>query len=223
MKTFEKTIPIEQAHVKFDAEGKGTFEGYASVFGNTDAHGDVMAPGAFKDALSKGGTVGMFFNHDRFGLPVGKWTDLQEDSYGLYAKGELTPGNTQSADLHAAMKHGTVGGLSVGFSARPGDVEESEKGLIFNRVETLREISLCTFPANEQATVTSVKSLEGAETIRDVEGWLRDVAGFSKSQAQELISRVKATLRSDSERHKQNDGEAQEVLNLIRNFNIEGK
>jgi hypothetical protein len=32
-----------------------------------------------------------------------------------------------------------------------------------------KEISVCTFPANELAGVDSMKSIDGIETIRDVE------------------------------------------------------
>ena len=48
-----------------------------------------------------------------------------------------------------------------------------------------------TFPANEAAVVTSVKSLE---SIRDVEETLRE-AGFSRSEAKALIARVKDLQR----------------------------
>ncbi|OHV12125.1 HK97 family phage prohead protease [Kushneria phosphatilytica] len=221
MKKFEKTIPLEQAHVKFEDGDEGTFEGYASVFGNKDSHGDVVTQGAFAPALEKGSNVGMFFNHASFDLPVGKWLDLHEDEYGLYAKGELTPGMQQSSDLRAAMKHETVGGLSVGFTVNMSDVEESDTGLVFSSIDTLREISLCTWPANERARVSSVKSLDGVETIKDIEDWLRESANLSKSQALGVISRVKATIRSDSESHK-HDEEADEVLSMIRNFDIKG-
>ncbi|WMR33031.1 HK97 family phage prohead protease, partial [Metapseudomonas otitidis] len=72
-------------------------------------------------------------------------------------------------------------------------------GRAFKNVSRLSEISICTQPANEQATVASLKSLEGLVTIRDVEHWLRDSAGLSKSEAQAVIACVKSAVRSESE------------------------
>ncbi len=47
------------------------------------------------------------------------------------------------------------------------------------------------------------KSMDGVNSIRDIEDWLRDSANFSKSEAQTFISRFKSALLSDSEAEKQ--------------------
>ena len=48
------TAIIVPAEFKFADGGEaGTFEGYASVYGNKDSHGDVVEPGAFKDSLAE--------------------------------------------------------------------------------------------------------------------------------------------------------------------------
>ncbi len=196
-----KTLAFEQAEIKFAGNGsQGVFEGYASVFGVTDSDGDIILPGAFREALkSQTRAVAMFFNHRRNEIPVGKWLRLEEDSKGLIAHGELTPGNPQSEALKAAMEHGTVGGMSVGFSASKEHFDRIGTGLAFKSVARLNEISICTFPANEEATVTTLKSMETIESIRDAEHWLRDSAGLSRSEAQAFIARIKSAVRSESE------------------------
>ncbi|WP_406704168.1 HK97 family phage prohead protease [Sodalis sp.] len=201
MPTIQKTLAFEQAEIKFAGDvTQGIFDGYASVFHHTDADGDVFLPGAFKKALSNPSRqVAMFFNHRTWELPVGKWTALDEDARGLRVRGELTPGHRGAQDLMAAMKHGSVEGLSVGFQARREDYDVSRTGRIYKNVAALQEISICTFPANEQANVSSIKSLDGIDSIRDAENWLRDSAGLSKSQAMGLIARIKSALRSESE------------------------
>ena len=62
------------------------------------------------------------------------------------------------------------------------------------------EVSLVTMPANPKARVTSVKSIEEIETIRDFEKFLRD-AGFSNSQAKSIASHGyrPADLRDEDE------------------------
>lgn len=211
-----KTLAFEHSEVKFSSGNAGTFEGYASVFGVTDGDGDIVIPGAFAKALAdKSRPVAMFFNHRKFEIPVGKWLHLEEDAKGLFARGELTPGNPQSDSLHAAIKHGTVPGMSVGFVVeRSGFDELPTGGLVFREVKALREISLCTMPANPAALIDSVKSINGLETVRDVEDWLRDAAGLSKSSAQSLIARIKSAVRRESE----DDGEVASLLKQISTF-----
>ena len=215
-----KTLAFDQAATKFASGGsQGIFEGYASVFNAVDGDGDIIEPGAFANALkTQSRAVAMFFNHRRNEIPVGKWLDLAEDSVGLHVRGELTPGNPQSDALKAAMIHGTVGGMSVGFSAAKADVSSIVTGYSFKNASRLNEISICTFPANEQATVSALKSLDAIESIRDAETWLRDSAGLSKSEAQALIARIKSAVRSDSE-----GGEITAILDRIKSFPSVGK
>jgi HK97 family phage prohead protease len=215
MSTVQKTLAFDQAEIKFSSGGKqGVFEGYASVFGVTDSDGDIILPGAFKKALEgQSRQVGMFFNHKTWEIPVGKWQTLEEDAKGLLVRGELTPGHSGATDLKAAMEHGTVGGMSVGFSVTKDDYNLIDTGRAFKNVAALREISICTFPANEQATIESMKSLESITSIRDVEHWLRDSAGLSKSQALGFIARFKSAVRSDSE-----GGEFTAILDRLKSF-----
>jgi HK97 family phage prohead protease len=202
MPDIKKTLSLEETEIKFTGDGtQGIFEGYASVFGNVDSDGDIILPGAFKSAIQQPNRkVAMFFNHRAWELPVGKWDALTEDSKGLFVRGQLTPGHSGASDLKAAMQHGTVEGMSVGFSVTKDDYSlAANGGRIFKNITTLREISVCTFPANEEAGVSAMKSIDGIETIRDVENWLRDSVGLNKSQAVGLIARFKSAIRRESE------------------------
>ena len=219
MPEINKTLSFDQTEIKFTGDGKqGIFEGYASVFNNTDSDGDIILPGAFKNALAnQTRKVAMFFNHKTWDLPVGKWDALEEDSKGLLVRGQLTPGHSGASDLKAAMQHGTVEGMSVGFSVNKDDYSIGTLGRIFKNVSALREISVCTFPANELAGVSAMKSAEGIETIRDVENWLRDSVGLSKSQAVGMIARFKSAIRSESE-GDQDKSEIAALLESIQSF-----
>ena len=172
--------------------------------------------GAFSNTLkNRDRDVAMFFNHDTYAMPVGKWLSMEEDDYGLKVKGELTPGVSMSNDILAAMKHGTVKGMSVGFSVKKGSFTDNDFGGVdFPDIHNLSEISLCTFPANREANVTSLKSIQELDTIRDVERHLRDAGGFSKTEAQALISRIKSSERGDHEE----EAELEKFAESMKNF-----
>ncbi|HBU1001462.1 TPA: HK97 family phage prohead protease, partial [Klebsiella pneumoniae] len=86
MPDIQKTLAFDQTEIKFIGDGsKGTFEGYASVFNNTDADGDIILPGAFAGVIAnQSRKVAMFFNHQTRAIPVGKWDAMHEDDKGLF-------------------------------------------------------------------------------------------------------------------------------------------
>ncbi len=196
-----KTLSLNDVHLKMEGE-TGKFAGYASVFGGVDSYGDTIIKGAFESTLRANGKPKMFFNHE-WNMPIGKWTVAKEDDKGLYVEGELTPGLGLSADVRAAMVHGTLDGLSIGGFLKKGDYEDTEGGRIIRKWSNLAEISPVVFPADSAARIDlgSVKggpalvdAIEQAETIREIEQLLRDAAGLSKGAAVALVARVKAMV-----------------------------
>jgi HK97 family phage prohead protease len=189
-----KTLSLNDAGVKFDGDS-GRFAGYAYVFWGVDSYGDTIIRGAYESTLRGNGKPKMFFNHDSYTLPIGKWLAAKEDEHGLFVEGELTAGNPQADAVRAALKHGTVDGLSIGYYLKKGDFDETEEGRVIRKVSKLVEVSIVTFPADEAARVdlTSVKSedIDGLETVRDFERFLRDAGGLSKGLATALTSRAK--------------------------------
>lgn len=191
----QKTLPLTDVALKMDGD-TGKFAGYASVFGGVDSYGDTILKGAFETTLKRDGKPKMFLQHQVFdGLPIGKWTVAKEDDHGLYVEGELTLGMTQANDVHAALKHGTLDGLSVGGYLKAGDFEQLEDGQrVIRKWSRLVEVSVVVFPADAAARVdvSSVKhALEHVQSVKDFERLLRDVGGFSKEAAQTLVSRAK--------------------------------
>lgn len=202
-----KTINLDDVQLKMDGD-VGKFAGYASVFGGVDSYGDTIVRGAFAHTLKTNGKPKMFLEHAAFspfasganGLPIGKYTAVKEDDHGLYVEGELTLDMSLAKDVHAAMRHGTLDGLSIGGLVKKGDYDETESGRVIRRWSSLMEISPVAFPADRAARIESVKSngMEEAiaeiESIRDFERLLRDVSGLSKGDAKALVSRVKVLL-----------------------------
>jgi HK97 family phage prohead protease len=195
-----KNINISEIELKFATNGG--FGGYASVFGGVDSYNDTIVAGAYKSVIEKveAGLTQMpkmFVNHKSWDIPVGKWTKMYEDEKGLYVEGEFTKGNPDADKIKAAMQHGTVDGLSIGFMI--GDYEivenEGESMRIIKSIKELPEVSIVTYPADDNARIdlTSVKSaLDNISTVRDFEKFLREVAGFSNSLARETANSAKA-------------------------------
>ncbi len=187
-----KTIAVDDIDLKMDGASR-KFRGYASVFNGTDSYGDTILPGAFSKAL-KDAMPKMFFGHE-WNLPIGKWLTAVEDEKGLLVEGELTEGNPQSDAVLAALRHGTVDGLSIGFRLNKDDYEEKETGgRLIKSISRLFEISVVSFPADGAARIAEVRSedIEDIKTIRDLESFLRDAGGFSKTAAATLIAKAKA-------------------------------
>lgn len=194
-----KTLSLSNCDIKLEGES-GKFAGYASVFGGVDSYKDTILKGAFEYTLRNHGKPKMFFQHD-WHMPVGKWLTAKEDDHGLYVEGELTPGHSLAADVHAALRHGTLDGLSIGGYLKKGDYDETENGRIIRRWSQLSEVSPVVFPADGAARIdlSSVKAgvdvaeaIDGLETIRDFERFLRDAGGLSKGLAEALVSRAKS-------------------------------
>lgn len=136
----------------------GGFVGYASVFGVKDRGGDIVQPGAFTASLQKypPARVKMLWQHDT-AEPVGTWTSFAEDSKGLKAEGRFILDTVKGREAHALVKAGAVDGLSIGFRTIRDEMDRKSGARLLHELE-LREVSIVTFPMNEDATVTGVKS-----------------------------------------------------------------
>lgn len=203
-----KNLSLSDVQLKMEDDGHGRFSGYASVFGGTHASGDIVVKGAFDYTLRTFGKPKMFLEHSwasfsasgAASLPIGKYLQAKEDDHGLFVEGEFTPGMTLSAEVRAAMKHGTLDGLSVGGFIKKGDYDETDSGRVIRRWTKLLEISPVVFPDDGAARVDMSTVKGGSDileaiaeiaTIRDLENLLRDAAGFSKGAACALAARVK--------------------------------
>lgn len=180
----------------------GTIEGYGSVFGVRDNWDDIIAKGAFAASLaahkSAGTMPAMLWQHSA-DAPIGVWSDMVEDEKGLYIKGQLVMDTVRGKEAHALLKAGAINGLSIGFMSKQWAYDRDTDVRTLTEVD-LWEVSLVTFPANEKARVTNVKaSPDELATPKDAERILRE-AGFSKSDATAIVSRVMrmGEERSDS-------------------------
>lgn len=180
----------------------GTFSGYGAVSGNVDSYGDVIAPGAFRDTLrawqDKGKYPPMLLQHGggMFGgnaddlLPVGKWTSMEENTKGLKAEGTLFALNTSRGQyIYEGMKAGSLDGLSIGYNVKEfvSGTKPGEPRRKLTNID-LVELSIVTFPANDKARISNIKSSD-IKTIREFESALRDIFGYSNAAAKAIAAR----------------------------------
>jgi HK97 family phage prohead protease len=192
----------------------GSVEGYGSVFGVRDNYDDVIAAGAFEGTLkahkSAGTMPAMLWQHSA-DAPIGVWTSMSEDGKGLHIKGMLCLDTAQGKEAYALLKMGALTGLSIGFISKQWAYDRETDVRTLTEID-LWEVSLVTFPANEKARVTHVKSATDMATPKDAERILRD-AGFSKADATALVSRV---MRMGEERSDSVDSTAQALKSAQR-------
>lgn len=171
---------MEYKQLQFKANDAG-LEGYAATFGNVDNVGDVIVQGAFLKSLSMRKPKFML-QHDTDDL-IGVITSAAEDSTGLYIKADFA--NIQCAqDARELVKMGAITEMSIGYSVK--DYEYRADGVRVLKEIELYEVSLVTFPANDKAKITRVKSLPNTE--REFESFLRDVGGYSHAAAKTITA-----------------------------------
>lgn len=180
-------MKILHAPTEFKAVGDaGRFEGYASVFGNIDLGGDVIERGAFKEFVKNGdGKVVVLWMH-RQDSPLGV-AEITQDDKGLHFAGDLVLDDPQARKIHAHMKAGSVRGMSIGYDVLAGGAEMMTSGVRRLKALKLWEVSVVTFGMNPLAGVLDVKTAEDI-TIREFETLLRDVGGFTQSQAKAIAA-----------------------------------
>ncbi|TNH06636.1 HK97 family phage prohead protease [Testudinibacter sp. TR-2022] len=215
------TLKTKDLHFKAEAvQEDGVFSGYCNVFDLKDSYGDIVRKGAFAQTLldwaGKGKMPPVLWNHDR-NQPIGVWTSLKEDDHGLYGEGKLLINDVARAkEVHALLKAGAIDGLSIGYFLNKWTYDEKEDTLEILDVD-LKEVSVVTYPANVESTVSNVKTalLHGElPTLSEFEKFLRE-AGFSKTQATAIAGHgLRKLLRGEPEKT-----EVDTALTILKSIN----
>lgn len=205
--------------------GEMLFSGYGAIFGIVDWYGDSIKPGAFTNTLAEAKASGQWpsmllqhgFTSDA-DMPIGVWTDMREDTLGLFVEGKLanTPRGVEAYTLLKMQPRPAINGLSIGYrviASIPRKNPEDPKRTLTEI--SLGEVSLVTFPANLGARVHSVKS---EFTERAAEQALRD-AGASRTEAKTILAKGFKALPlrdADGESGEQEYPNSAEVLHKLQ-------
>jgi len=195
----------------------GEFEGYGSVFGVKDSYSDIVVPGAFQKSLAnwreKKQLPAMLWQH-KIDEPIGIYTEMAEDDIGLKISGRLLIDDDHLAKrAHAHMKAGSLSGLSIGYMLKDWEYDKDKGAFLLKEID-LWEVSLVTFPANDEARISEVKSLlERGEVPppSKVERALREV-GFSVSQSKAFMAKGYGAINQ-----RDAEGDALDYLKTLMN------
>lgn len=160
--------------VRADSEGRTIagivvpYDTVAMVSDGGPAYKESFARGSFKRTIQhRGPRVKLLYQHNAR-EPIGRALTLREDPEGLY--GEFRVSNIPDGD-HALelVRDGVLDSFSVGFT---GIKSEKRNGVVVRTEVALREASLVTFPAYEDARITAVREA---------------LAGMSEEERMELL------------------------------------
>lgn len=168
------------------------FEAYASTFGNVDSDQDIILPGAFTKTIAEAfpaKRVKVLWQHN-WAQPIGLPTVMLQDSKGLFTETELGR-STLARDAANDVEDGIVDRLSIGFWIPAGKSARRPDGVREISEVALMEYSLVTFPANDQAIITGVKSL------REMVGYFKsgDVSDALRSEMAKEFKEIEALLK----------------------------
>ena len=190
----------EKKSFKFELKSlseTGRFSGWASIYGNVDAVGDVVDVGAFAKTIQEhGDQVPILWAHNS-DEPIGIGT-LTDSPHGLAVDAQLDLDVQAGKDAYSRLKKQIVKGLSIGFRTVTKAVVDGVRHL---KEVRLYEVSLVLFPANELAQVTAVKA-RGQLTYEEKKRFLLSLSkdldvAFAMLQVEMRVHRVLDDLQAD--------------------------
>ena len=171
-----------------------------------------MVEGAFAKSIASKGAKGvkLLYQH-KADEPIGVFEEIIEDPKGLKVKGRLAMGTQRGREVYELMKMGAIDGLSIGYRVNPKgqEYDDRRRRRLLKEVD-LMEISAVTFPMNQRARISAVKSDE--RTVREWEGFFRDESGLSRKESKMAASAVYKALS------QRDVGEEQSAINAIKNL-----
>lgn len=151
---YDKSIPLT---IKSADDGTGEFTGYASVFDNVDAHGDIVRRGAFAKSIASDTPVPLLWEHGAADPRnyVGDVVKAAETADGLEITGKFDLNSEFGKAAYRNVKGRRVQGLSIGY--RVGKSVKTAAGNELLDLDLI-EVSIVARGANARALVGSVKS-----------------------------------------------------------------
>lgn len=194
-----------------DDAGEMSIEGYASVFDNIDAYGDIVRKGAFKKTLQENSKrVKFLYQHDGR-MPIGIPTEMKEDSNGLFIRAKFAD-TTLARETHSLVKMGALDGLSIGFRTVK-DAYNHENNTRELLEIALYEFSVVTFEANTEAKITSVKNQELITALENM--------GYTTEEAQQKAKELSLDDGDKPREHLSNiqaDVETSRIIHSLKSI-----
>jgi len=148
-----------------DGLAEGQFTAYASVFGNVDSYGDVVAPGAFANDLARweksGNPIPLLFGHNMSDpdYNIGHVVSAEEDEVGLKVTAQLDLENPKAKQTYRMLKGRRINQMSFAYDVLDGAMVkgDDEDDVYELRDLKLYEVSVVTVGANQETEILAVK------------------------------------------------------------------
>lgn len=161
-----------------DESGDLFISGYFAVFNSVyelwQGATETIAETAFDDALSD--DIRCLIDHDTrlvLGRNKAGTLELKKDSRGLWGEVKINPQDQDAVNLYERVKRGDVDQCSFGFDIIEETFEDQGNGAvrwIIDKVK-LYEVSIVTFPAYEETSVSARKHDLRQMKKRKTETW----------------------------------------------------
>lgn len=161
-----------------EAEDSLYIEGYFSVFNTNydlwEGASESVAPGAFSNTLGR--DIRALIDHETrlvLGRNKSHTLELREDEHGLWGRITINPNDQDAMNLYERVKRGDVDQCSFGFDIVREDTEIGADGSVHWTIRevVLYEVSVVTFPAYEETSVSARKADFEAIQRRQNDEW----------------------------------------------------
>ena len=157
-------------------------DGYYAVFNSEyqlwEGASEIIKPGAFTNSVS--GDVRALINHDTT-LVLGRTKPgtltLRQDERGLWGSIRINRDDVDAMNLYARVQRGDVSQCSFGFDIKSEEFIENPDGSVRWIIKdvVLYEVSVCTFPAYTETSVSARKQDLAEIEKRRAEAWRSDM------------------------------------------------
>jgi HK97 family phage prohead protease len=147
----------------------GQMRAYASVFGNVDSYGDIVAKGAFTNTLAewrqaKNKTIPLLYGHNMSdpNMNIGAVIEAEEDERGLKITAEFDD-DPMAQKVYRLVKAGRISELSFAFDTiKSAFLEDPDRPNAFRELQELKlyECSVVPIGANSETEVLAIKAAE---------------------------------------------------------------
>lgn len=154
-------------------------EGYFSVFNSEyplwEDASEIVKPGAFTNSVS--GDVRALINHDSslvLGRTKAGTLALRQDERGLWGSIKINRDDVDAMNLYARVQRGDVDQCSFGFDIKRETFVDLGGGKCrweIEEVDPLYEVSVCTFPAYTETSVSARRQDLAEIERRRAEAW----------------------------------------------------
>ena len=238
----QRANPINYTGMEVDADGKlmasdedRTIKGYLIVWGVRDTYGTIFLKGCCSKSIQERGPesnskykITGLWQHDQKD-PIGQFTVLKEDNYGLYFE-LLTDAGVPSAERAVIqVRSGTINQFSAGFNYIWDKVEYDEEtdSLLLKEV-MLMEGSAVTMGSNHETYAIRTKEdfdIQNDYLRSETEQFIRSLAPNKQLEARQLFTRTTSLAQAKPqqlEALRRTEPIAQEIdyIFLTNNLNI---